>query len=201
MRHTLRTLGLLISLVVPGAATAASGTSLRVELRDGGGMKTWTVQCDPVAGSLPGAAEACARLAQVPDPTVQSTERPLCVQGFPAWLSGLRISGTIKGVSVDELKARDFQCWQSMAFASLASVLGVSPETLAASTPSDRQSRRDRRRGHRDTETEPTPTPVVPTAAEPARSATGRMCPAKRSDGKREGRRRGSGSSRHADRD
>ena len=193
MRRTLRTLALIVSLVVPGAATADSGTSLKVELRNGDAVRTWTVQCDPVAGSLPGAAEACVALAQLPDPTVASTETPICVQGFPEWLSGLRISGTIKGVSVEDLQRRDFQCWQSMAFSSLANALGVNPDTPAATPSSDRRSRWDRRRIQRVNQ-------AAPTVSQPAPTTAPQPCSAKGTEGKDGSRKHGGGKSHRSGR-
>ena len=62
--------------------TAASATDLVITVwpRGGGRSRTWSLKCDPVGGSLPGAQSACARLTpQALEPLPPDT---ICTQVY-----------------------------------------------------------------------------------------------------------------------
>ena len=108
-------------------------TSLRVELSVDGVFRSWTLRCDPAVGTLPNRSAACARLARLSDlgaPVAPTA----CIAGFPSWLTGLSVRGTIRGVSVRRLLDSDYRCWGSTSGLGLGRALGVGPHLVAPTT-------------------------------------------------------------------
>ena len=119
------------SLALPSAGLAAA-TSLRVSFHSGGTNHTLSLRCAPASGTLPHPEAACRQLAALNDPTAPRTGPSVCIQGYPTWLTSVKIIGSVRGVAVTELARRDYNCWGSTKLSGLASALGLTPARLAA---------------------------------------------------------------------
>jgi Subtilisin inhibitor-like len=100
-------------------ATTASETQLVITVwpRGEGPSRTWTLACDPVGGSLPGARSACSRLSR-------AALRPLPRDSICTQIYGgpqkARVRGRIDGQAVDERFSRTNGCeihrWDGVRF-------------------------------------------------------------------------------------
>jgi len=102
----------------PSPPQRTDGTSLTVRLDRGPGAasSTWTLACDPPAGTHPTAAAACAQLAATPgDPFAETPRNLMCtmIYGGP---EKAHVWGTYDGRPVDTTFARTNGCevtrWQ-----------------------------------------------------------------------------------------
>jgi hypothetical protein len=63
------------------AATATTRTSLLIEVSPGAGpARVWTLACAPPAGTLPGRARACTRLARLARPFAPTPKDVACAE-------------------------------------------------------------------------------------------------------------------------
>jgi hypothetical protein len=92
-----------------GSSTTASATDLAITVwpQGKGRSRQWTLRCDPVGGSLPNAATACAQLtAEALRPLPRDT---ICTQiyGGP---QTIRVTGELDGRAVKRRFARTNGC-------------------------------------------------------------------------------------------
>ena len=90
---------LAAGLAVAGPAAAQSSTDLRITVwpdGKGNGSRTWTLRCNPLAGTLPGRAKACRTLATLKAPFAAVPKGAICTQinGGPAIAY---VRGTFRG--------------------------------------------------------------------------------------------------------
>ncbi|WP_432492387.1 SSI family serine proteinase inhibitor [Kineococcus gypseus] len=123
----------------PGALTGARpqvGGSLRVEVDDGGAVRTWTLTCAPdgtPGGDHPDAAGACAAIAAAPDPFAPVPPDRACTQvyGGPQRAT---VTGTWAGREVSATFSRTDGCeierWER-----LAPLLQPDPATAHRASP------------------------------------------------------------------
>ena len=81
------------------AAVAATALMIAVSPGDGGATRHWTLHCNQAGGTLPRAADACARLARLRAPFVPVPPASMCTQiyGGPQIA---RVRGTFRGQAV-----------------------------------------------------------------------------------------------------
>lgn len=87
-----------------GATCAGGASAARSELTitawpdgaDRGVSRTWTLRCDPVGGTLPRAARACAALAALERPFVPVPRVAICTQQYGGPQEAL-VRGTFRG--------------------------------------------------------------------------------------------------------
>ena len=80
-------------------AVAATALTIAVSPGNGGATRHWTLQCGPVAGTLPHAANACTQLARLSAPFAPVPPKTMCtaIYGGP---QVARVSGTFGGHEV-----------------------------------------------------------------------------------------------------
>lgn len=123
-------IGVLIAVIVAvvgcgasAASTAAPSADLRIsyypEGRDAAGKKTWTLRCDPTAGTLPRRAAACQKLDAMTNPFARPRRGVVCtdVYGGPGQAV---ITGTYEGRPVWVLLSQRNGCeisrWRKLSF-------------------------------------------------------------------------------------
>ena len=101
-------------------AGGGSGTSLTITVTEGPDAQpqTWTLTCDPVGGTHPDAAAACAALAAVEDPFKPVDKNMACTEiyGGPQTAT---VEGTYRGTAVNASFNRTNGCeisrWDAIA--------------------------------------------------------------------------------------
>jgi Subtilisin inhibitor-like len=78
------------------AAAAVTALSIVVSPGDGGAGKRWTLECGPTGGSLPKAAAACRKLAQLGAWYAPIPEGTACTQVFGGPETA-RVTGRYRG--------------------------------------------------------------------------------------------------------
>ncbi len=120
----------VLALGIAGLAVLASaGASLpaRTDLRisywpngkDTGGLKSWTLRCQPAGGTLPQAAEACRRLTAIHDPFAPVAPGIACSHIYSGPQLAL-VTGSFRGRRVWTYLRRTDSCqterWNRVAF-------------------------------------------------------------------------------------
>jgi hypothetical protein len=95
-------IGLLAAALGCGAAQSAAtpATSLTIsywaEGREEGGMQRWTLRCEPVGGTLPRRANACARLDSMTNPFAPLGKNLVCTDQYGGPQEAI-VAGTFEG--------------------------------------------------------------------------------------------------------
>ena len=123
-------IGVLIAVIVAlvgcgssAAGTAASSADLRITYypqgRDGPGKRTWTLGCDPAAGTLPRRAAACQKLDAMTNPFARLRRAVMCtdIYGGP---DEAVITGTFEGrpvwVRLSQRNGCEIARWKKLSF-------------------------------------------------------------------------------------
>jgi hypothetical protein len=108
-------------------AQRLAGTSLTIEVRasEGAAPTGYTLACDPAGGTLPGAAEACDRLAASGAPFARLPADAVCTQvyGGPEVAT---VRGVFRGQAVDAVFTRRNGC-EIARYDRLLRLLGLKP--------------------------------------------------------------------------
>ena len=94
----------------PGSSTGGTSLTVRVEPGYGEDAKTWTLTCDPPAGTHPQASAACAQLAAIKgDPFAETPKNTGCTMLYGGDQKA-QITGTYQGRHVDTKVTRTDGC-------------------------------------------------------------------------------------------
>ena len=101
-----------------GSGTGATSLTVRVDPGYGEDPKTWTLTCDPPAGTHPQASAACAQLAAIDgNPFAETPKGTACTMIYGGDQKG-QITGTYQGRHVDTKVMRADGCqvarWQRL---------------------------------------------------------------------------------------
>jgi len=113
-----------------GPPRGEPATSLHIVLfpngRDAPKRQEWDVRCDPIGGTLPEPAGACASLARTDDPFAPVPPETVCTEIFGGYQI-LEITGRLRAKTVRAVFSRTDGC-QIAAFDRVAKTLGLADE-------------------------------------------------------------------------
>lgn len=95
----------VLAIIVCGAAAGCNGdsfstsASLTIEIANGGGVKTYTLKCEPPGGSAPKPTNLCATLAENGGTMVPPPSHGTCAGGFQT--NHIHVRGMFDGKHVD----------------------------------------------------------------------------------------------------
>lgn len=122
-------IGVLIAVIVAvvGCGSSAAGTTPPTDLRityypqgrDDPGKKTWTLRCDPTAGTLPRRAAACQKLDTMTNPFARLRRDVMCtdIYGGPdqAVITG-KYEGRPVWVLLSQRNGCEIARWKKLSF-------------------------------------------------------------------------------------
>ena len=110
-------------ILAPAGASLPARTDLHISFwphgKDNGGLRSWTLRCQPVGGSLPHAAPACGRLTTIRDPFAPVAPGAACSHIYSGPQLAL-VTGSFRGHRIWTYLKRTDSCqterWNRVAF-------------------------------------------------------------------------------------